>query len=139
MPKTKIKKLLLGVALLLVAIQFIRPEASNPPVIVKLDAPPAVAAIIGRSCRDCHTHNTVWPWYSQVAPVSWLVRDDVNSGRRKLNFSKFAPDPHELSNICKEISSGDMPLPIYVWIHPSAKLSPAEVKTICDWTREESR
>ncbi len=133
------KKILLGVAVFLGSIQFIRPEATNPPVEWMADFPPPVAAIFRRSCHDCHSHTTDWPWYSQVAPISWFVRDHVTKGRKKWDYSKWAPDPHELGNICREVSSGDMPLPSYTWIHRDAKLSPADIKTICDWTEAESK
>jgi hypothetical protein len=133
------KCVLAGVAVTLAAIQLVRPEASNPPVEWKADFPPQVAAILDRSCRDCHSHTTRWPWYSQVAPASWFVRGHVNEGRQKWNYSKWAPDPHELSSICREVSSGAMPLPSYTWIHREAKLSPEEVTILCDWTREESK
>ena len=121
------------------AIQFIRPEATNPSVEWTADFPPQVAAIFKRSCHDCRSHTTDWPWYSQVAPVSWIVRGHVIKGRKKWNYSKWAPDPHELGAICREVSSGAMQMPSYTWIHRSAKLSAAEVKTICDWTKEESK
>lgn len=122
-------------------IQFIRPAATNPPEQHKLesDTPPAVAKILRRSCGDCHTYQTTWPWYSYVAPVSWMVRDHVIKGRKKLDLSKWAPDPHELGAICREVTKRDMPMPSYLWIHWNAKLSPAEIKLICDWTVEESK
>lgn len=133
------KWILLGLALVFLGIQFIRPEATNPPVEWKADFPPQIAAIFNRSCHDCHSHTTDWPWYSQVAPVSWWVRDHVIKGRKKWDYSKWAPDPHELGAICREVSKGDMPLPSYTWIHRDAKLSPADIKTICDWTEAESK
>lgn len=129
---------LLGLAVVFLSIQFIRPEATNPPVEWKANFPPPIAVILARSCHDCHSHTTDWPWYSQVAPVSWFVRDHVIKARKKWNYSKWEPDPHELSSICREVSNGAMPLPSYLWLHPSAKLSTADIKTICDWTEAES-
>jgi len=136
-----VKKVLVVLMVVGAGIQFIRPEASNPPEQYRLesDTPVPVVKILRRSCGDCHTHSTVWPWYSHVAPVSWLVRNHVNKARKKMDFSKWAPDPHELGAICREISSGAMPMPSYLWIHRDAKLSPAEIKLICDWTREASK
>src|SRR6267142_3254624 len=91
-----LKWLVLIVACLFIAIQFKRPARTNPPVdesqtiFARTQMTPQVAAILDRSCRDCHSNKTVWPWYSNVAPISWLVADDVNTGRQALNLSEWA-------------------------------------------------
>jgi hypothetical protein len=138
----KMKVALLVVAAVLVVIQFFPPERTNPPsdpaasfeAVVK---PPAqVSAIIARACQNCHSHRTVWPWYSRVAPASWLVVDDVVSARRKMNFSAWARMSPEraqevLGDMCQEVKAGDMPLWQYRLLHPAAKLSAAEVAAVC--------
>ena len=97
---------------------------------------PQVGAILDRSCQDCHSNRTNWPWYSHVAPVSWIVSKHVSEGREMLNFSAWTDQPHSESQrmlICNAVSSGRMPLSSYTMIHWSSKLSKLEVKLICDW------
>lgn len=128
------------------AIQFVRPERTNPPVDPKkeitahLAVEPAVMATLERSCNDCHSNRTVWPAYSNIAPVSWLVVQDVNEGRKEMNFSEWGSgkekEPGELlGKICEEAKDGDMPGAAYTFMHPRAKLTPADVQTICNWTK----
>ena len=103
--------------------------------------PPDVAATLRRSCGDCHTNRTRWPWYSQVAPVSWFVADHVNHGRRHLNLSEWRePGGKErvkepAGAICKEVRAGQMPLGSYLWLHRGAVLRPGEVEAICRWSQ----
>ena len=101
-----------------------------------------VARLLDRSCSDCHSQNTVWPWYSEVAPVSWVVIDDVQQGRRHLNLSDWAKYPpggarDKLHQICKEVKDGGMPLREYLWAHRDRQLTPQEQATICEWTDAE--
>jgi hypothetical protein len=128
--------------LLLLASQLVRPERTNPPAdpAVSWEArarpPAAVAEVIGRACRDCHSNRTVWPWYSKIAPVSWLVASDVSEGRGKLNFSRwdiYSPEvTHAKSGqVCSEVRTGEMPPEIYVMMHPDAKLSAADIAALC--------
>ncbi len=130
-----------------VIIQVIRPERTNPPVDASRtlashkQIPPAVATIFDRSCNDCHSHNTRWPWYSQIAPFSWLLVDDVNEGRKHLNFSDWASydakrASKKLDDICEEVEDGEMPLSKYLLLHPDAKLSEEDRKILCDWAME---
>lgn len=131
-----------------VIIQFIRPARTNPPVNpaqsieASLQVSPQVAAIFDRSCNDCHSNKTVWPWYSNVAPVSWLVTDDVKQGRSAMNFSEWGSydkdkQSHRLRDMCEQVSDGNMPLSIYTPLHRGSKLSADDVKTICDWANAE--
>ena len=133
---------------LLAAAQFIRPVRSNPTSVASqsveahLQLSPEVASILDRSCNDCHSNKTRWPWYSNVAPVSWFVIDHVNNGRGALNFSEWGMYEREdavgmLKHICEEIEAGVMPLDSYTRIHRDAKMSSQEVKLICDWTKTE--
>lgn len=129
-------------ALALAAAQFYQPSRANPPAdpavsfAAVANPPKEVVAIVDRSCRDCHTHNTVWPWYSTISPVSWLVAGDVEKGRRKLNFSQWNLYGPEMSRIrmtevCEEVKAGKMPLPYYTPLHPESRLSSRDVESVC--------
>lgn len=134
----------IGAAVALLALQVRRPERTNPPVDPNrtiqavLQVPPHVDEILQRSCNDCHSNTTHWPWYSNVAPVSWMVVDDVNEGREHLNFSEWASYPrndaaHALEEICEETEKGQMPMKEYLWTHRDARLSNADVRALCSW------
>jgi hypothetical protein len=141
MSKT-LKFIVLAVVILLVVSQFIQSDRSNPPtnpestfgVVAKPS--PEVAAIVKRACYDCHSNNTVWPWYSRIAPVSWLVADDVKEGRAHMNFSEWGllgadVAQKRLMSACDEVKAGGMPLWQYRLMHPEAKLSEQDIKIIC--------
>jgi hypothetical protein len=141
-----LKRLAITLLLVLVTIQIFRPARTNLQIDPKrevhanLAVDPAVASVFQRSCNDCHSHRTVWPWYSHVAPVSWLVVSDVNRGRKALNLSEWAgyrPEEQQkqLSEICKEVSEGEMPGIPYTLLHRNAKLSTDDVTALCGWTR----
>ena len=130
----------------LAVIQVFRPAKSNPQIDPtseihsNLAIPAGMAGVLQRSCNDCHSNRTVWPWYTQVAPASWLVVSDVNRGRKALNFSDWTghrPEQQQkkLAEICKEVSEGEMPGVAYTLMHPIAKLSATDVNALCDWTR----
>lgn len=136
--------------LLLVGVQFVRPERVNPTAVAGRSleeharVPPEVAGVLERSCMDCHSNRTDWPWYSNVSPVSWFVVEHVNDGRRHLNFSRWGEysrrDATEhLHGICSEAKSGAMPLDSYTLVHRGARLAPSDVKALCDWAAEEGR
>jgi heme-binding protein len=132
------------------AIQLARPARTNPPtdpartLRAITHAPADVNAVFERGCRDCHSHDTRWPWYSNVAPVSWLVIDDVNHGRSHFNYSDWAQYdrdkiPQLLKEICDQTRKGEMPLSIYLWMHPDSQLSDRDVSLLCDWSDAERR
>jgi len=131
----------------LLAIQLIRPARTNPPtdrsrtLTASMTVPPPALAVLERSCRDCHSNDTRWPWYSNVAPMSWMVIDHVNSGRRHFNYSDWAshaPDKSRkiLQDICDETRAGSMPIGLYTFLHRDARLTAADVNTLCAWTSE---
>jgi heme-binding protein len=133
---------------LFVAVQFSRPARTNPTADQSLalqshvQVGSQVATILDRSCNDCHSNKTRWPWYSNVAPVSWFVVDHVNHGRSHFNLSEWGRfDRREagemLGAVCKEVQSGAMPLSSYTPMHPGSRLSPEDVKLLCDWTTSE--
>ena len=135
-------------ALLFIGAQFARPERVNPSfaqersIEAHVQVNREVAAILQRSCQDCHSNRTEWPWYSNVAPVSWSVADHVNHGRRHLNFSDWTrydaeQADHLLYDICITSKRGMMPLASYTLIHRDAKLSAGDVAALCDWSQQE--
>ena len=134
----------------LIAIQFIRPDRTNPQVDPSKDfaaqpgSDPSIAALLRRACYDCHSDETQWPWYSNVAPASWQVADDVHTGRRHVNFSiwgKYPPSrrSESLDDIHDQLTSGDMPLRKYLFLHPDARLTPAERESIIAWADREKQ
>ena len=146
-----IKKILKVVIIVVIAafvvIQFFRIDKTNPPILeaetinAVTAVPPDIALIIGRSCNDCHTNNTVYPWYSNVQPTAWFLKSHIDDGKRHLNLSKFATyddkkRKKKLEEICEQVETGEMPLPSYLWIHRDAVLSESEKKAICDWTKQ---
>jgi hypothetical protein len=115
---------------------------SAAPFLAGANVPVEVRALLERSCQDCHSNRTRYPWYSYVAPVSWLVRRDVTRGRARLNFSDwgqytFVRRLRFLSEIANQVEDRDMPLPVYTVIHRRARLSDAETQAIFHWTQAE--
>jgi hypothetical protein len=132
------KKILGLLVIVLIGIQFIPVDRTNPPVSQDIAAPDNISNILRTSCYDCHSNETNWQWYSYVAPVSFLVAGDVEDGRKQLNFSewdKYDTNEREeiLEEIIEEVEKGGMPLPMYTFTHPKAKLDPVRIKTLKDW------
>ncbi len=128
----------LALPILLLIVQLIPVDRTNPPGEGEIGTPPQVAAILQRACYDCHSNQTVWPWYSKIAPVSWLIARDVHEGRKELNFSVWSSysdkrKQKKLRETGKEVSEGDMPPWYYVALHPEARLSDADLQTIRAW------
>jgi hypothetical protein len=103
--------------------------------------PESISSMIRTSCYDCHSNQTAYPWYSKVAPASWLLAKDVREGREDLNFSEWGSysKRHQIGKLRKikeEISSGDMPLKNYLLIHRHAKLSPEQKEALARWTED---
>lgn len=137
-----LKKIGLIAAVVLVALQFVPVDRDNPPEAAPFAGPAPVQEILARSCFDCHSNRTVWPWYAKVAPVSFLVAHDVAEGRGKLNFSDWgalapAKQAHAAEEMLEEIREGKMPLPIYKPLHRGAALTPAQVAVLADWAQRE--
>ena len=121
----------------------VRPAVKQgAPLLAGVQIPPVVRSAIERACLDCHSEATRYPWYAYVAPVSWLIDSDVKSGRERLNLSiwseySIARRERCLSEIANQVQDGGMPLAIYVWMHPSARLSKADIRAIFEWTQVE--
>ena len=140
-----LRRSILVLIILFVVAQFIRPEhsnpSSNPSANLMTKAPRDVAYIFDRACRDCHSNDTRWPMYSQVAPMSWLVAYDVREGRDHFNYSEWTsidPDDQDklLGGVCTLAKKGRMPLWQYLLLHRGARLSPADVTTLCTWSEK---
>ncbi len=137
--KWSARRILSGAALALIAIQFVPVPLSNPPVESDVAAPAPVLAILRRACYDCHSRETAWPWYSRVAPASWLVAYDVWEGRSELDFSawnRILPDEQtkKTLKIWKEVSGGEMPPWYYLPFHREARLSAGDRAILREWT-----
>lgn len=118
-----------GLVVLLVLIQLVpygRP-GSNPPVQrePRWDSP-RTRELAVRACFDCHSNETRYPWYANVAPVSWLLRRHIDEARSNLNFSEWDQPQRSAFEAAREVEEGNMPLPMYVPLHPEAKLTDAE-------------
>jgi hypothetical protein len=125
----------IGITLLVifVLLQLIPVSRTNPPVRreVKWDSS-LTRQLAQRACFDCHSNETVWPWYAYVAPISLRVADHVNEGRNKLNFSAWDQPNEDLKKIKEEIEEGGMPLSDYLLMHPGAKLTDAEKRALIE-------
>ena len=141
----------IGIVLLvlLAASQFVPVDRRNPSVdasktiFTTEKLPPPVQAVFTRSCQNCHSNQTAWPWYSYVAPISWIIASDVHGARNKMNFSEWGGYPankreEKLEEICEQLTNGDMPDLKYMLLHRTARVTPEERAAVCQWT-EDSR
>jgi heme-binding protein len=137
--------IVVGMFVLAAAIQLVRPARTNPAtdplrtLQAMVPVSPQASAVLERGCRDCHSNDTKWPWYSNVAPVSWFVIDHVNHGRSHFNYSDWAKYDAKrrreiLEDSCAMARKKEMPLPSYLWAHGDARLSAADVAALCEWT-----
>jgi hypothetical protein len=141
--KSKLKWILAGLAAVFALMQLANPSRINPPVAPGHDLraanpPPEIAARLRAACYDCHSYETRWPWYSRIAPASWLVAGDVKDGREKLNFSEWPQDQPEraakrLERISEEVGYRNMPPGKYTLLHPEARLTAAQRQALIDW------
>lgn len=128
---------------LLAAMQLVPVERTNPPVTAALVAPAEVQAVLRGACFDCHSHETRWPWYSRVAPISWWLAEHVADGRKDLNFSQWPvldleAQGEALRGIAKEIEEDEMPLRSYRLGHPEARLDAQQKARLLAWARSGS-
>lgn len=148
MVKKILKILVLLIVAAMIVLQFFRIDKVNPPVVkaetleASVAIPPEISLIIGRSCNDCHSNQTIYPWYSNVQPISWLLKNDIDDGRQKLNFSVWNTYTQQrrskkLEQMCELLESKEMPLPSYLWIHRDSILSENDSKALCDWAKQE--
>ena len=144
------KKLAKTVFFVLVVIflgaQFVRPDMTSPPIdpAAEYRAPAHIQPILDRSCNDCHSSRTRWPWYSQISPVSWWLKDHIDEGRHELSFSEFGTykpkkAAHKMEEVCEQVKKGEMPPNNYLWMHSEARLSEADKQALCEWAKSEQR
>lgn len=140
-----------GLALLaiLLILQFFQPEQNNAPVDAELDmlavlAPPEhIWALSRNACYDCHSNQTIYPWYEKVSPVSWYLHKHIQDGKEDLNFSDYGKMDKvdrigALVDFCNVLDAGTMPLQSYLLLHKNARLSQEEKETLCNWTEDEA-
>lgn len=127
-----------------IIIQFIRPAKNKAAGISNNDiskiypVPEEVQSILKTSCYDCHSNNTVYPWYAEIQPVAWWLADHIKEGKKEINFSEFATyrigrQYRKLDEVNKQIKEGEMPLDSYLWIHSAAKLNEQQRLTMSNW------
>ena len=148
MRRVPAKWIVVGLVAILILIQIIPANRTNPPVNpsrsleAHVEVPPEVQAILKRSCYDCHSSATVWPWYTHVAPVSWYVIHDVNTGRSHVNFQDWEAQVNEqegkehLGLTCKLVREGKMPPADYRAMHKGTDVSPEETNAVCAWSQK---
>ncbi len=135
-----IKMLMFSVGVAAIAIQFVPVRVrSSAPVTADIVAPEDVKSILRRSCYDCHSNETVWPLYSRVAPVSWWIGHHVEEGRRELNFSTWdayseMKRSRKMVESHEQAADGEMPPRLYLTLHPTARLSPADIARLREWS-----
>lgn len=134
------KKVFLGLLIVLVVLQFIPATITNPktPKELEIQAPKEIMSVFKRACYDCHSNEVVIPWYSGIAPGSFFIKGHVDLGRKWLNFSEWENYTEEekdkkLQGIFRTVYAA-MPLPSYIWLHEDAKLTKDEIQMIRDWT-----
>ena len=127
-------------------LQLGNPARTNPPVVNDLPATNMTAHVAGllhAACYDCHSHETKWPWYAHVAPMSWLIAQDVNEGRQHLNFSDWPPEPEraakKFDRINEVLDYREMPPKKYTMLHPDARLTETQRQELLDWSAAEEK
>lgn len=139
-----LKNILLGLAGVFVIMQFFQINKTNPPVrqeqdFITLSQPPEkIEQILRTACYDCHSHETSYPWYTNVAPISWWIRHHIDEGREHLDFSVWAEydaekQDHKLEECVEEVEQGKMPLSSYTIVHRKAELSETERRELAEW------
>lgn len=136
------RRIVLFVAGAFLLAQLVPLPRSNPAVASEVDAPEEVREVLRRACYDCHSHETRWPWYSWVAPVSWLLVYDVHEGREHMNFSDWqgydADEREDLrEEVWEEVEEGHMPPWFYLPLHAEAELEEADRRLLRAWSQGE--
>jgi hypothetical protein len=142
----RLKQAAVVFVLVFVAAQLARPERVNPPtdpsrtIAAHLGSSSGLVTVLDRACSDCHSNRTVWPWYTQLAPVSWLMASAVHEGRKAVNFSDWAAYSPEqqrmmLTVSCSDVSDGRMP-GLWTLLHPETRLSSQDIAIVCAAARQ---
>jgi hypothetical protein len=142
-----VKKIVILLPVVLVAIQFIQPARNKSGQVMQMDIskafliPPLVDTLLKTSCYDCHSNNTEYPWYANLQPVGWILNRHIQGGKIELNFSNFGSysirrQQSKLKSIASQVNNGVMPPPSYTWMHKNAKLSKENKALIIDWANK---
>ena len=142
--KKILKGVLIGLLIAFILIQFIRPKKNigsaeaTTDILHVVQVPDTIKKILVFSCYDCHSNNTHYPWYSQIAPSSWWLDNHIKEGKKELNFTEFSKlSPRrmksKLSAIAEQVEKKEMPLKSYLLIHANAKLSDGQIKLVKNW------
>lgn len=141
------KKILLGMAVVLIICQFIRPQKNIGEIYGENDVTKLISTsedvknLLNTACMDCHSNNTVYPFYAEIAPASWWLKSHIDDGKKHLNFSDFKTYPlkrqdHKLEEVIEMIEQNEMPLPSYTWIHRNAILNETQKSLLINWAKE---
>jgi hypothetical protein len=144
--RRRLKQAVIVFVVVFVVAQFVRPQHGNPPtderrtIQAHMGTTSPLVAVLDRSCGDCHSNNTAWPWYTEIAPLSWLMASGVAEGRKAVNFSEWSAYPPSaqralLSASCQDATDGKMPGP-YTILRPATRLSTQDIETICSAARQ---
>src|SRR5213592_4683716 len=139
-----LKKILVGLLIVFVLVQFIRPGHNDGMALGAHDfthsvtVPDSVMSLLKTACFDCHSDHTNYPWYSKITPVNWWLKNHIDGGKRHLNFTTFDTcslkrKDRRLDEIAETVKEHDMPISSYLWIHKEARLNDAQRAAITDW------
>jgi len=139
------KKVFLGVIVVFILIQMIRPNKNDSRnninhISTVKEVPDEVNEILIKSCNDCHSNYTVYPWYNEIAPISWYLAQHVNNAKRHLNFSEWTTynknqQNHILKDLEEVLETHEMPLKSYIWMHKDATMTNKEYEMLITWVK----
>ncbi len=140
------KKIILAFLIVVIAMQFYRPEKNitsgdhTAVFLAETNPPQRVKAVLEETCYDCHSNNTIYPWYNNIAPVSYWMANHVKDGKKHLNFSDWKnysskKKDHKLEELVEEIENRNMPLKEYTWTHETSRLTSAQRELIMEWAK----
>ena len=143
----RIKKILLALFVLFLVIQFIRPPHNTTRQVLVTDftrllvVPDTVQAVLQNACYDCHSNNSIYPWYNNIQPLAWIIANDIKKGKAKLNFSEFGSygsrvQISKLKEMANQVKDDEMPITAYKLMHKNARLSQAEKLMIIEWIQK---
>ena len=146
--KRALKIIVITLAIGFATAQLYRPNRTTAAIVpaetleATTEVPENVAQVLQRSCNDCHTNQTNYPWYANITPVNWLLAGHIEEGRQKLNFSVWntydaKKKARKFDQICDQVIGGEMPHFQYLWMHRDAKLSDDDKKLLCSWSEAE--
>ncbi|NDV43987.1 heme-binding domain-containing protein [Flagellimonas sediminis] len=142
-----VKKIAIALLVVLIGMQFFRPEKNQAEgdyvaaFVAETQPSPEVQGILKSACYDCHSANTNYPWYSNVAPISYWLADHIEEGKEHLNFSDWTnytdkKKDHKLEELVEEVKEGEMPLNEYTWTHADARLTQEQITALLTWAQE---